>query len=172
MSRGELAMKRTYTVSPKNLHDIMCMSNVRGNHIKNPSKQPFSFFFSGRQSSHGIRVKPVFDPNTFDETDAGNLELHGEWKYTPGTYDKHIKQADIDEMIDFFITYKVLFAGVWEFQIAPDTVQDYFKGLISLHELIEDSKFYGEYKDVLDDVCTVSELETVVREHNIFNMND
>lgn len=45
MFRGELTMKRTYTASPKSLNTVMCMSNVRGKNIKNPGKQPFSFFF-------------------------------------------------------------------------------------------------------------------------------
>ena len=53
--------------------DIFCMSNLRGKDIVIPHKMPFSFFFSERESSHAIRVKPVFKPNKFSKSSFGTL---------------------------------------------------------------------------------------------------
>jgi len=154
------------------LDEVMCMSNLRGNKIKVPHKMPFSFYFSQKRASHSIRVKPMFNPNELDEDLLGNLELHGDWKYTPGKNDKHVKSRLKNEMIDFFKTYKVLFAAVWEKQIEEDSVQDYFRGIISFRELIKEFKFYRKYEVQMDDIRSVQELESFVRKNSIFNMND
>lgn len=61
---------------------------------------------------------------------------------------------------------------LWEELVADADVSDYFRGRISLFELIQYCDFYDEYKDVLNSANTVQEFKQVVREYNIFNMND
>lgn len=151
---------------------IMCMANVRGNSVSVPHPLPFSFYFSRKNSSHGIRIKVVFNPNRLNINECGNLELHGNWEFTPGENDKHISKRELKLMKSFFQEYKVLFAAVWEDVIQEDIIQDYFRGLISWHELIQSFDFYEEYKSELDKIDTVEYLELYVRENEIFNMND
>ena len=155
-----------------NLDEIMCMSNLRGNKIKVPGKMPFSFYYSQKNSSHGIRVKPVFDPQRVDLKKLGTLKLCDDWKYTPGPDDKKINSKLKNQMYDFFRTYKVIFAGVWEGVIPEGDVYEYFRGIISLNELFEECDFYSSYSSELDSISTISEFENFVRENNVFNMND
>ena len=92
---------------------IMCMANLRGNQIVNPGGLPFSFYFSTK-IGHGIRVKPVFNPEKLSISSVGNLELHEDWNYTPDPEDQKISAKKKNEMYNFFRTNKVLFAAVWE----------------------------------------------------------
>lgn len=151
---------------------LMEMANLRGSKVRVPHKLKFSFYFSGRNTSHGIRVKPVFTPDELVIDKVGILKLCDDWKFTPYKGDKHISSKDIKEMKDFFREYKVLFAGVWEKRIHEDDVQDFFRGMMPLKELIENMKDYKEYKEYLDKVDSIKELEQTVRKYNIFNMND
>lgn len=153
-------------------NDIFCMSNIRGNKVVVPHKLPFSFYFSERESSHAIRVKPVFNPNRMSKSSFGTLELHGDWKYTPGPDDKNVSAKQVGLMKQFFKKYKVIFAGVWEVEIPEDSVQDYFKGIISFHQFLQECYFYDDYQEEMDKIKTIEELETFVRENNIFNMWD
>lgn len=42
---------------------VMCMSNVRGKYVVHPGPLKFSFYFSANDGySHGIRVRPVLNP--------------------------------------------------------------------------------------------------------------
>lgn len=159
-------------VSDMNSDDIFGMSTVRGIKVNVPHRLPFSFYFSSKRSSHGIRVRPIFNPNRMIMDDAGNLELHGEWKYTQGRGDKHINKKQKDDMINFFKEYKVLFAAVWEEVLQEDVLQDYFRGTASLSELIYEFDFYSEYEDKLDKILDVRSLEKFVRKYDVFNMND
>lgn len=152
--------------------EIMCMANVRGNSVSVPHSLPFSFYFSRRNSSHGIRVKVVFNPNRLNINECGNLELHSDWVYVPGHNDKGVSSKIKNQMIDFFRKYKVLFAAAWEDVIQEDIIQDYFRGLITWNELIQSFDFYEEYKGDLDKISDVASLEQYVRKCNIFNMND
>ncbi len=153
-------------------HDIFCMSNLRGSTIKIPHKLPFSFYFSARESSHAIRVKPVFNPDRMSKSSFGTLELHGDWKFTPGPDDKNVSQKQIREMKEFFKKYKVLFAAVWEEELPEDSVQDYFKGFITFEELISELYFFDDYKKDMEKVKNIAELESFVRKNNLFNMWD
>lgn len=150
---------------------IFGMSTIRGNKVKVPNKLPFSFYFSARNGKHGIRVKPIWNPDRMNIEDAGNLELHGEWIYTPGRNDNP-SSKDIRYMIGFFRKYKVLFSAVWEGELQEDSLQDYFRGFISFSELLKEFDFYEDYSSILQNTTTVTELETIVRNYNIFNMND
>lgn len=153
-------------------HDIFCMANLRGKDICVPHKLPFSFFFSERESSHAIRVKPVFNPNKISKSSFGTLELHGNWEYTPGPDDKNVSNKQIREMKDFFKTYKVLFAAVWEGKLYDVAVQDYFRGVNSWQDLLAEFYFYEDYKSEMKKIMNVAELEAFVRENNLFNMWD
>lgn len=161
-------------IKDKELYDdaIMCMANVRGNSVNVPHSLPFSFYFSRKNSSHGIRVKVVFNPNRLNINDCGNLVLHSNWTYTPGRNDNNVNSKQKNQMIDFFKEYKALFAAVWEDVIQEDVIQDYFRGMISWNQLVESFDFYEEYKDDLDKISDVQSLEKYVRENEIFNMND
>ena len=153
-------------------NDIFCMSSLRGSKVVVPHKLSFSFFFSERESSHAIRVKPVFNPDKISKSSFGTLELHGDWKYTPGPDDKNVSQKQIQEMKNFFKKYKVLFAAVWESELYDGDVQDYFRGLISFDELLTEFDFYENYKEDMDNIDNIEQLEEFVRKYNIFNMWD
>lgn len=152
--------------------DIFAMANLRGKQIRVPYSLPFSFYFSERNSSYGIRVKPVFNPDRMHIEDAGNLELHGSWKFTPGRNDANVSSKSKKMMMDFFKTYKVLFAAVWEGEIQEDVVQDYFRGLISWDDMMSEFDCYTTYESEMMNISDVESLERFVRDNNIFNMND
>lgn len=152
---------------------IFCMSNVTGKYVKNPERLNFSFYYSSKSGvKHGIRVKPVFNPEKISKSEMGNLELHGSWEFTPGNSDKSVNTSDINKMKNFFKTYKVLFAAVWEEQVPEDLLADYFKGYINLTTFIEELYNYSDWQSYLSDIKDVSSFEKAVRENNLFNMND
>ena len=149
--------------------DIFCMSNVRGSKVKVTNKLPFSFYFSGKQSSHDIRVKPIFNPDRMLISKAGTLKLCDDWNYIPGPDDINVSGQDIKKMKQFFKKYLVLFVLVWDNLLSDPIVEDYFVGDITLHELIQDLEFYIDYKSELDLIETVEELEKFCRSLNFVN---
>lgn len=150
--------------------EILCMSNVRGNKIKVEKNIPFSFYFSGQQGEHSIRVKPMFNPQKLRDNLTGVLELYGDWKYTPGPEDKSVSNKEIDQMKQFFRKYLVLFAATWDRQIDDGDVYDYIVGDITLSELIKCFDFYDDYADGLDEITTIEELEQYCRDHDLVNL--
>lgn len=168
---GELIEPKTIVKEDEET-DIFCMSNLRGCKVAVPHKLPFSFYFSTRESSHAIRVKPVFNANRISKSELGTLELHGDWKYTPGSDDRNVSGKQIKEMKEFFRTYKVLFAAVWEEELPEDEVAAFFRGDLSFSDLLSEFYCYEEYKEDLDNIKDVSELEKFVRENSLFNMSD
>lgn len=150
---------------------IFCMANIRGDYVKVPHKLKFSFFFSPKVG-HGIRVKPLFNPKNINISDAGNLWIHGKYKYIPSKRDAKVDSKDVDEMKAFFRYYKVLFAAVWESVVNPNDVVYFFKGDISFSELLSRFYDYENRKRGLTDVSNCSELEEYVRKTKWFNMND
>lgn len=153
-------------------NDIFCMSNLRGNKVVIPHKLPFSFYFSPREASHAIRVKVLFNPTKMIPSKLGVLELHGKYEYIPGPDDFNVSRKLITEMRNFFKTYKVLFAAVWEMVLPEDIVQDYFRAIADLNELVKEFDFYEEYQDEMEQIATVEELEQFVRDNDLFNMWD
>ena len=151
------------------------MANMRGKYVKNPGKLDFSFYFStkdaveSKELVHGLRVKPVFNPERINTEDEGTLKLFGDWEYKPGRNDKSVSTKQIKEMKDFFATYKILFAAVWEKVLQQDVVQDYFKGNLTLNEVIEEFDFYNNYKEELDMITDLDELQEFVEKNNLFN---
>ena len=150
---------------------ILCHANVRGKKIKVGSgKQPFSFYFSGKNSNHGIRVKPIFNPDKMLASKAGTLKLCDDWEYTPGEDDKDVSSKQVEDMKGFFREYLVLFCAVWEEQLDDPSLQDYFEGEISLHELIQQLSFYEDYKEDLDQISDVDSLETYCFKNGLVNL--
>lgn len=154
---------------------IFEMANVRGKTVKVPHKLDFSFVFTVKDCvastdiQHGLRVKPVFNPERINTEDEGTLKLFGDWEYKPGRNDKNVSTKQIKEMKDFFTTYKILFAAVWEKVLQQDVVQDYFKGNLTLNEVIEEFDFYNDYKEELDMITDLEELQEFVEKNNLFN---
>ena len=164
-------MKRVITHSSEfsNNDLILCMSNVRGDKVRVPHSLPFSFYFSGKNTSHGIRVKPIFNPSKMMISQAGNLKLCDDWDYNPGENDRHISGKSVQDMKEFFRKYLVLFLLVWDAHLYDTSVQDYFEGDMTLHELVKDLDFYDAHSEVLDQVDSIEDLTDVCRKHNLTN---
>lgn len=152
------------------------MVNIRGKYVKIPHKLNFSFYFSpkdaveGKDICHGLRVKPLFNPEKMSINKAGTLKLHGDWKYIPGEDDKKIGAKPIAEMKEFFKKYKILFSAVWEKSLPPDALYDYFRGTITFSELIQEFDFYDDYKKdpIFNNIKELSELGQFIKEHDLF----
>lgn len=155
----------------KNSQDnIMCMANLLGRDVRVPNPLPFSFYFSTKNSPHGIRVKPIFNPEKMSADVVGNLELCDSWEYTPGKNDSHVDGRSIRKMKAFFRKYKVLFAAVWGKELQESSLTDYFRGYISFEQLLQSFEFYESYKEDLDDIESIEELTEFVRENSLFNL--
>lgn len=154
------------------------MANIRGKNVKVPHKLDFSFAFTSKDCveskdlQHGLRVKPVFNPEKLHIADVGTLKLFGKWEYTPGKNDKDVSSKRINAMKDFFKTYKILFAAVWEKVLPQDIVQYFLTGDRTLNQLIKEFDFYEDYKEEMNEITTLKELEDFVNEHNSFNTWD
>lgn len=146
------------------------MANVRGNKVRVQKNLPFSFYFSSSQGEHSIRVKPMFNPTKLRDDLVGTLKLCDDWEYVPGPDDKFVSQQDVDKMKRFFRKYLVLFTATWDRQLADGDVYDYLVGDITLPELVETFDFYEEYKEDIDELSSVSELEDFCRKNNLVNM--
>lgn len=151
---------------------IFAMANLRGCKVSVPHKLPFSFYFSQCEASHTIRVKVQFNPEKLSINKLGVLELHGDYKFTPGSDDKSVSSKQINDMRDFFKEYKVLFAAVWDGVLPEDTVQDYFRGIESFNDLKSEFDFSNDFTNELAEIHSFSELEQLVRDNNLFNMYD
>lgn len=89
-------IKSNDTQCTNNSDYIFAMSDVRGRYVKQPNKLPFSFYFSPSDGvAHGIRVKPVFNPERLILNKTGTLKLCDDWEYAPGKDDKFVSDKDI-----------------------------------------------------------------------------
>ena len=155
--------------SNEELDTIMCMSNVRGNKIVRPKNMPFSFYYFAKSAVvHSIRVKPIFNDRRMNAELAGTLKLCDDWEYIPESGNR-VSGSDIKKMKQFFKDNIVLFCMVWDMQVNEPLLADYLEGDIDLHEFIEDADFYEDYKEELDEISSVSELENFCRENNLVN---
>ena len=160
------------------------MSNVPGKYVKNPHRLPFSFFFSSKSSAdnttinHGLRVKPLFNSEKMNIRDAGVLKLHSDWEFTPGRNDKNVDSKDVKEMKEFFKTYKILFAAVWEEQLLPNYLYDYFRGIMTFGEILMEFEFYEDYESAIQSynngrgIQTLEDLHSFITDYNLFNTWD
>lgn len=160
-------MKRVIETSDATL----CMSNIRGKYVKHPTPLPFSFYFSSSDGvTHGPRVKPSFNPEKLKMSQTGTLKLCDDWEYIPGKEDSKISSKQVESMKDFFRSYLVLFCAVWDEIIQDGVVADYLVGRISFKEMLQDFDFYEEYKDDLDRIRDVFELDNFCRDNNLVNI--
>lgn len=151
--------------------DILCMSNVRGRYVVNPGKLPFSFYFSsGAGMPHSIRVKPVFNPDRLVSSLTGTLKLCDDWEYIPGKNDTGVSSKDINDMKEFFREYIVLFCAVWDEQLSDGVVEDYLRGDISFSDMLKDFDFYELHSSELDNIKSISELESFCRDNQLVNL--
>lgn len=157
-----------YIKTSDQLEDIECMSNLRGDDVKIPHKLPFSFYFSGNQGQHDIRVKVVLDPQRMRISKAGTMKLYDDWEYTQGPDDKHVDAKFIESIKDFFRTYLVLFCAAWDDQIDETAIQSYFQGTLQFSDLLKEFDFYTEEMDSIGDV---SELEEYCRANHLVNLH-
>lgn len=151
--------------------DIMCMSDVRGRRIKVEPDVDFSFYYSPRNSSHGPRVKIMFDPGRIVSEEMSNLRLCGDWRFTRNRQVGQVSEKQLTRIKSFFSKYLILLLIAWENATNDQaSIRDYFEGEISLHEFIQQLKFYDEYSEKLDKIQTVAELEQFCRDNDLVNM--
>ena len=152
---------------------LLEMANLVGKTVKT-DKINFSFYFSDKFGvTHGIRVKVVWNENKMQSDNNGYLELHGDYNYINSPGSKKLSEKEINNAREFFKKYKVLFAAGWECEIDLNWIVDYFRQKCTFNELLdafddlsdEHNKFIHQAKDIAD-------LEKIVRQYNIFNMND
>ena len=98
------------------------------------------------------------------------MDLHGEYKYTHSGGEPKPSSKDISAARDFFKKYKVIFAAVWEGYLNPDVVSFYLRGFLTLDELKDE--FYDVSEDIFKDAKTIADIEKIVRENELFDMND
>lgn len=155
---------------------LMEMANFLGNRIKLYNRLPFSFFVSSKtavHNQHSIRAKLIWNPSKAPASADGNLELHGDYKYTVNSHKYKPTSGELEIARDFFKRYKVLFAAIWEEKLDPAYVQDYLAGRISIKEMLAqfDNISERQYFDI-NHCNNLEELEQCVRKYRVFNMND
>lgn len=154
----------------KSTTDILAMSNIRGKYVKNPHSLPFSFYFSsGAGVQHGPRVKPMFNESKLIRSLTGILKLCDDWEFVPGVDDKDVKADKVSDMKDFFRRHIVLFCAVWDEQMQDATLEDYLRGDITFSEMLADLDFYEKYKDDLNTISDVSQLDEFCRKNQLVN---
>lgn len=81
----------------------------------------------------------------------------------------------IDTLRYFVKKYKVLFAAVWENALGEDSLQDYFRNLIDFKTLLSEfniNKVGKQRYEALNYAEDLKQLEHIIRQYQIFNMND
>lgn len=156
------------------MKQLLEMATVRGNYVKTDNIN-FSFYFSDKyECNHGIRVKVKWNPEKVSGTLDGYFELHGNYNYTSSANANVIPTSNqIKEAKNFFRKYKVLFAAVWETKLEADDVVDYFRGQIDLINLIDKFENIDPSSRLrLLQVTSIEALTTMVKDYNIFNLNN
>lgn len=166
---------KEYLYSPSKI--LMEMANAVGNNVKREKNLPFSFFFSSKKAvrgTHGIRVKILWNPAKAPADADGFLELHGDYEYIPGSHKYEPNAKELSIARKFFKKYKVLFSAVWEDVLYdPSQLVMYFYGKISWKELMEQfDTGNSDWNFYIQTTNNIKELEQLLREENMFNMND
>lgn len=166
---------KEYLYSPSKI--LMEMANAVGNIVRREKNLPFSFFFSSKKAVrgiHGIRVKILWNPSKAPADADGFLELHGDYAYIPGSHKYEPNAKELSIARKFFKKYKVLFSAVWEDVLYdPSQLVMFFYGKISWKELLEQfDTGKSDWNFYISTAENLQELEGVVREENMFNMND
>lgn len=151
---------------------LLEMSNVRGNRVKLENIE-FSFYFSIKNSNHSIRVKICWNKDKIIPQELDAMKLSGNYELIKNKQlKKRPDESKIEEARQFFKKYKVLFAAVWENVLYENDLVEYFFGKISFKELLENFEVEEEKLNLIKICNNLIELEKVVRENNIYNMND
>ena len=155
---------------------LLEMANVIGRYVT-VDEIDFSFYFGSKDAvngQHGIRAKICWNKSKIMKSFDGYMELHGDYKYisaknsnnTPSSYDIYAARY-------FFKRYKALFSAVWENKLNENFVVSYLTGDISFHKLMTRFEDIDEkYKQIIENCDNARELEKVVRQYNIYNLND
>lgn len=152
---------------------LLEMANIRGRDIS-VEDIDFSFFFSRKYPNHAPRIKICWNRERMTH-DTGNLELHGDYKYTQDASCKYKPDSvDIATARYFAKKYKVLLMAVWEEKLDPNDLIDWLRGRISWKELLDSFINIGESeKRVLSHIApSVQNLENIVRRYNLWNLYD
>lgn len=155
---------------------LMEMANMVGNDVKVETGLPFSFHFCDKDAvhgRHGIIAKIIWNPSKAPASADGYMKLHGDYEYTTTPKKYKPTEKEISVARNFFKKYKVLFASVWAKKLDASVVQKYLLGEYTLRDVL--NKFTGITEKqfyLINHAKTLDELETTVRENNIFNMND
>ena len=151
---------------------LLEMSNVRGSRVKLENIE-FSFYFSIKNSYHSIRVKICWNKDKIIPQELDVMKLSGNYELIKNRQlKKRPDESKIEEARQFFKKYKVLFAAVWENVLYENDLIEYFFEKISLGELLENFEVEDEKLKLIKNCNNLIELEKVVRENNIYNMND
>jgi len=59
---------------------------------------------------------------------------------------------------------------VWEKELPPDALYDYFRGIITFDELIKEFYFYDDFSDEMKDIQTVDDLTQFVDINELFDL--
>ena len=155
------------------MRSLMEMANIYGRNVKTDDID-FSFYFSDKtECNHSIRVKIKWNKQKIMELD-GYMELHGDYQYVASSNASYTPSAkEIKTAQKFFKKYKVLFAAVWEKILEPYYIQEYLRGNIQLYEVIDGMELSDPQHTMrLWRVDKIYQLEQLVREWEMFNMND
>lgn len=150
---------------------LLEMSVILGEGVK-IEKINFSFFFSPKIDQQTIWVRIVWNKEKTIKQHFGFMELSGNYEYIRAKdSNKHIAESDITAARNFFKKYKVIFAAVWEYQLEQTTAEDFFKGKITLKDLIRKLEIKIEKEDI-EKISNLADFEKYVRDKNLFNMCD
>lgn len=155
---------------------LLEMANMVGRKVKTDEIN-FSFYFSRKNASrHGIRLKVFWDKQCINDGRSGYIELHGNYEYSQDPKQKYRPKAYMVDTLRYFAKkYKVLFAAVWENVLEEDSLQDYFRSLIDFKTLLSEfsiNKVGKQKYEALNYAKDLKQLEYLVRQYDIYNMND
>ena len=149
------------------------MANVRGKDVV-VDDIDFSFYFSKKNASHGIRLKIVWNRERMSGNDDGYIELHGDYKYVRSSASSYKPKGwELNGLRYFCKKWKALFSAVWEQKLDETDVRKYFEGDLTFSELMKTFENISQLNYEKVNRCqSVRQLEKIVRDNNIYNMND
>lgn len=127
--------------------DNLCAlhESVAGDKVK-IERINFSFYYSVKNSSHGIRVKVRWNRGGCDKSNIdGFFMLHGDYEFVATKNSKFVSEDCIDEARQFLKKYRIFFALVWGNNFNGKYFDNYLKGKIGIFEDLFDG-FYVDYK--------------------------
>lgn len=148
--------------------EIVAMSNVRGKYVK-VDRIPFSFYYSVKNSNHGPRVKVTMNAEKLRPMRMSSMKLCDDWNIDRNDQDTEISGKDEKQMKEFFRKYLILFLIVWSDLVSEPELADFMEGRIDLHQFIVDTDFYEDYKEDLNKIDNVADLEAFCRKNNLVN---